>query len=71
MLRKGLEHGYGKHIDTARYYINEIPIGKALKTIFKEGRAKRSDLFIATATFNHKTLNPVLDLKEALRLMDL
>lgn len=35
LLRKGLELGYCKHIDTARYYNNEIPLGKAIQTVIK------------------------------------
>lgn len=71
LLRKGLEMGYCKHIDTARYYNNEIPLGSAIKTVIKEGRCKREDLFVATKTFNHVNLDPILDLKEVLRLMQL
>lgn len=41
LLRKGLEMGYCKHIDTARYYNNEIPLGKAIKTVIAEDRVKR------------------------------
>lgn len=35
LLRKGLKMGYCKHIDTARSYNNEIPLGKAIKTVIK------------------------------------
>ena len=63
--------GYCKHIDTARNYNNEIPLGKAIKTVIKEERCKREDLFIATKVFNHKRVDPVIALKEALRLMQL
>lgn len=63
--------GYCKHIDTARYYNNEIPLGKAIKTVIAEDRCKREDLFIATKSFNHINSDPVFELKEALRLMQL
>lgn len=63
--------GYCKHIDTARYYNNEIPLGKAIKTVIAEDRVKREDLFIATKSFNHIDSDPVLELKESLRLMQL
>lgn len=33
LLRRGLELGYCKHLDTARYYNNEIVLGKAIKTV--------------------------------------
>ena len=71
LLRKGLKMGYCKHIDTARYYNNEIPLGRAIKTVIKEERCKREDLIIATKTFNHIKSNPVLELKEVLSLMQL
>lgn len=71
LLRKGLELGYCKHIDTARYYNNEIALGKAIKAMIAEGRCKREDLIIATKSFNHIHSDPVLELKEALRLMEL
>lgn len=41
LLRKGLQLGYCKHIDTARLYNNEIALGKAIKTVINEGRVKR------------------------------
>ena len=41
LLRKGLRMGYCKHIDTARYYNNEIALGKSIKTVIKEERCKR------------------------------
>ena len=41
LLRKGLQLGYCKHIDTARLYNNEIALGKAIKTVINDGRVKR------------------------------
>ena len=41
LLRKGLQVGGCKHIDTARLYNNEIPLGNAIKTVIGEGRVKR------------------------------
>ena len=36
LLRTGLKIGYCKHLDTARLYNNEIPLGNAIKTVIKE-----------------------------------
>ncbi len=41
LLRKGLQLGYCKHIDTARIYNNDIALGKAIKTVINDGRVKR------------------------------
>lgn len=41
LLRKGLQIGYCKHIDTARLYNNEIQLGQAIKTVINEGRVRR------------------------------
>lgn len=62
LLKKALAIGI-RHIDTARLYNNEIPLGNAINRMIDEGRVKREELFIATKTFPHKNLNPVLELK--------
>lgn len=56
LLRNALELGY-RHIDTAIVYENEKMIGKALQTIFKEGKFKRDDLFIVSKIFPYTDLN--------------
>lgn len=45
IIKLAIEIGY-RLVDTASFYNNEAPIGKALKEIFEEGRVKREDLFI-------------------------
>lgn len=42
-----MRSGY-KHIDTARVYGNEAPVGKAINDYLKESGAKRSDIFVTT-----------------------
>ena len=71
LLRKGLQLGYCKHIDTARMYNNEIPLGKAIKTVIEEGRVKREELFIASKIFNLKGESVQKEVKEMLQLMQL
>lgn len=71
LLRKGLQFGYCKHIDTARLYNNEIALGKAIKTVIAEGRVKREELFIATKLYNLKGESVQAEVKEALQLMQL
>ena len=41
LLRKGLQLGTSRHIDTARMYNNEIALGTAIQTVIAEGRVKR------------------------------
>lgn len=62
LLRAAIEIGY-RAIDTAKVYKNEKQIGKVLQEIFKEGKIKRSDLFITTKIWN----DPSLDVYEALK----
>jgi 2,5-diketo-D-gluconate reductase A len=71
LLRKGLQFGYCKHIDTARLYNNEVPLGKAIKTVISEGRVKREELFIASKVFNCKFESVEKEVKEILQLMQL
>jgi diketogulonate reductase-like aldo/keto reductase len=71
LLRKGLQIGYCRHLDTARLYNNEIPLGKAIKTVIAEGRVKREELFIASKIFNCKHENVQHEVKEILQLMQL
>jgi len=53
LLRSALDAGY-RHIDTAKLYENEKFIGDSLQEIFREGKYKREDLFIATKLFGIK-----------------
>jgi diketogulonate reductase-like aldo/keto reductase len=71
LLRKGLQLGTCRHIDTARMYNNEIPLGTAIKTVIAEGRTRREDLFIATKLFNLRGESAQGEIKEALQLMQL
>lgn len=71
LLRKGLQIGYCRHIDTARMYNNEIPLGKAIQNVISEGRVKREELFIASKLFNCKYESVQKEVKEMLQLMQL
>ncbi|XP_047003041.1 aldo-keto reductase family 1 member A1-like [Schistocerca americana] len=46
-INTALEAGY-RHIDTAYVYMNEAPIGRALKKWLDSGKVKREELFIVT-----------------------
>ena len=46
-MKASIDIGY-RLIDTAFFYQNEVYIGKALKTAFNEGIAKREDMFIVS-----------------------
>lgn len=52
-------------------YNNEVPLGKAIKTVIAEGRARREDLFIASKLHNHVESSPLAEVKEVLQLMQL
>lgn len=71
LLRKGLQLGTCRHIDTARMYNNEIALGNAIKTVIAEGRVRREELFIATKIWNLQGESVQRELKEALQLMQL
>lgn len=71
LLRKGLQLGTYRHIDTARKYNNEIALGTAIKTVIAEGRVKREELFITTKVWNLKGESVQREVKEALQLMQL
>ncbi|XP_028153886.1 aldo-keto reductase family 1 member B1 isoform X2 [Diabrotica virgifera virgifera] len=64
--------GY-RHIDTASFYGNENEIGTALKSIFKEGKLKREDIFVVTKLWNnyHEKKLVVPQLKQSLKLLEL
>lgn len=46
-IEAGIAAGY-RHIDTAFNYINEVEIGKALRSKMKQGIIKREDMFIVS-----------------------
>lgn len=71
LLRKGLQLGTCRHIDGARLYNNEIPLGNAIKTVIAEGRVKREELFITTKLCNLKGESVQREIKETLQLMQL
>jgi len=54
ILQTALDAGY-RHIDTAIMYGNHKMIGDALKSIFSEGKYKRSDVFITTKIIPDKS----------------
>jgi len=54
ILQTALDVGY-RHIDTAIAYENHKMIGEALKSIFSEGKYKRSDVFITSKIFPDKS----------------
>jgi len=62
LVRAALEVGY-RHLDTAFAYDNHEILGKALSTIFKEGKYKREDIFITTKIFPYKHFNSIEKLK--------
>lgn len=51
LVKEAIKAGY-RHIDTARAYLNEEQIGKALKEVISEGIVKREELFITTKIWN-------------------
>lgn len=70
LLKAAIEIGY-RAIDTAKVYKNEKLIGKVLQEIFKEGKIKRSDLFITTKIWNDPSLDVYEALKESLQDLQL
>ncbi|EAR92224.1 aldo/keto reductase family oxidoreductase (macronuclear) [Tetrahymena thermophila SB210] len=70
LLRTALDAGY-RHIDTAVNYQNEAMIGESLKTIFKEGKYSRKDLFIVSKVFPNKGINMLESVKKSLKELQL
>jgi diketogulonate reductase-like aldo/keto reductase len=49
--KAALEAGF-RELDTAERYRTEKEVGEAMKEVFKEGRIKREDVFVATKLWN-------------------
>jgi diketogulonate reductase-like aldo/keto reductase len=50
--RAALEAGF-RQLDSSERYRNEKEVGEAMQEVFKEGRIKREDVFIATKLWNN------------------
>ena len=70
VLKNAIDLGY-RAIDTAKFYKNEKLIGKVLQEVFKEGKIKRSDLFITTKIWNNISTDVYEALKECLQDLQL
>ena len=64
------EVGY-RHIDTARFYENELLIGNALQKVFNSGKVTRAELFITTKVWNNVESDPEKNLETALKDLQL
>ena len=49
--KAALEAGF-RQLDSAERYRNEKQVGEAMQEVFKEGKIKREDVFIATKLWN-------------------
>jgi len=65
-VRWALEIGY-RHIDTARIYLNEKRVGKAIAA----SGIPRKDIFVTTKIFNNQHKDPVRALDNSLRRLGL
>src|ERR1700751_6266806 len=50
--KAALEAGF-RQLDSAERYRNEKQVGEAIQEVFKEGKIKREDVFIATKLWNN------------------
>ncbi len=50
--KAALEAGF-RQLDTAERYRNEKEVGEAMQEVFKAGKIKREDVFIATKLWNN------------------
>lgn len=66
-------HAGYRHIDTAAVYGNEVEIGEALASVFKNGEVKREDIFITSKLWNnaHHVSSVIPALKESLKKLQL
>lgn len=69
-VKTALENGY-THIDTARCYNNEVPVGKAINDYLKESGTPREKLFITTKLWCSECMNPSKALEESLQRLGL
>lgn len=51
-VRMSLEVGF-RQFDCAERYRNEEQVGEAMRTVFKEGKVKREDVFVGTKLWNN------------------
>ncbi|ODO11312.1 hypothetical protein I350_00088 [Cryptococcus amylolentus CBS 6273] len=66
-VKWALEAGY-RHIDTAEWYENEAPCGKAVNDFVKSSGVPRSDIFLTTKLKNNSTYDRAYaDLKKSLK----
>lgn len=69
-VRAALKGGY-RHIDTAKIYNNEEEIGRALQSIFAEGRIKREDVHVTSKLWNTDHADPEAHLRASLAKLGL
>src|SRR5271154_6607597 len=51
-VRISLEVGF-RQFDCAERYRNEEPVGEAMRSVFKEGKVRREDVFVETKLWNN------------------
>ncbi|WVF68330.1 hypothetical protein IAT40_003095 [Kwoniella sp. CBS 6097] len=65
--RAALDAGY-KHVDTAEWYENEAPCGKAINEWCKENNVARSEIFLTSKLMHNKTYDQAYrDIKKSLK----
>ncbi|KAL7425260.1 hypothetical protein Q5752_000948 [Cryptotrichosporon argae] len=66
-VKAALEAGY-RHVDTAEWYENEAPVGKAINDFCAETGTPRADIFLTSKLMHNETYERTLrDLKTSLR----
>ncbi|QPG77247.1 hypothetical protein FOA43_004654 [Brettanomyces nanus] len=65
-----LKDGY-RHIDTARCYGNEEPVGRAINDFMKQSGVQRSDLFVTTKLWCTEFKDPKAALERSLKRLHL
>ncbi len=69
-IENAIKFGY-RLFDTAKFYENEVEIGKAINKCIKNGLVKRSELFISTKIWMDDLNDPEKALREALERLGL
>lgn len=71
-VKIALNNGY-RHIDCAATYGNEAEIGKALNSVFSEGKIKREDVWVTSKLWNdsHRKEHVIPALKKTLKDLQL